>query len=226
MIGGLKLACGAILLATFISGNGKADVVYSNFGPGGTYDCCGAHGIGYFLTIRGASDQQIGMAFTPTSDFYLSQIDLPITWGGGSNDFIVTLQSDSSGLPGAVLESWELAADLPPLGHANPGAETLLASSAVTLQADQQYWLVVAGGTDTTSGAWNFSSTDALGLEAIRLNGGSFTVDSATWFNPMSAFDVLGTPVGAVPEPSSALLVGAVILGLVTCRRRFPLRRQ
>jgi hypothetical protein len=101
-------------LAVF-PGFSKADVIFSDFGPGNTYSCCSNWGIGLhippFHTVS-------AMAFMPSSNFDLSQIDLGITWVGNMNSVVVSLEADSAGLPGTTIESWMLS-NLPPVGSTN-----------------------------------------------------------------------------------------------------------
>jgi len=184
----------------------KADTIFSDFGLGNTYRCCLNWGIGLhippFHTVS-------AMAFTPSSDFDLSQIDLGITWVGNTNSVIVSLQNDSSGLPGATIESWTVS-NLPPVGSTN-AIETVIPVSTVELMATQQYWIAVAGVGDA-SAVWNWNVVGATGAYA-QSDGGIFVLNHDT----LGAFGVLGTPV---PEPSSMWLLGAVFFGLVAFGRR------
>ena len=190
----------ALTLAVF-PGFAKADVIFSDFGAGNTYSCCLNWGIGLhippFNTIS-------AMAFTPSSNFDLSQIDLGITWVGNTNSVIVSLENDSSGLPGSAIESWTVS-NLPPTGSTN-AIETVRPVSPVELMATQQYWIDVAGVGDA-SAAWNWNVVGAIGPYAQR-GGGSFVLNDGT----LGAFDVLGTPI---PEPSFVWLLFMAVFVVV-----------
>jgi len=189
----------ALALAVF-PGFTKADVIFSDFGPGNTYSCCLDWGIGLhippFSTVS-------AMAFTPSSNFDLSQINLGITWVGNTNSVNVSLETDSAGLPGTTIESWTLT-NLPPVGSTNL-IETISPVSTIELRAWQQYWIAAAGVGDA-SAVWNWNIVGATGAYA-QSDGGSFVLNQGT----LGAFDVLGAPV---PEPSSFWLLGTVVIGL------------
>jgi len=183
-----------------------ADVIFSDFGPGNTYSCCLNWGIGLHIPPVHTTS---AMAFKPLSTFDLSQIDLGITWVGNTNSVIVSLEKESSGLPGATIQSWTLS-NLPPNGSTN-AIETVSPVSTVELIAAQQYWIAVAGVGDA-SAVWNWNVVGATGPYA-QSGGGSFVLNNGT----LGAFGVLGTPV---PEPSFVWLLGTMFFGLMFLWRR------
>lgn len=195
----VRLLSIAMLLAA-ASSFCKADVVFSDLGPGNTYNCCLNWGIGIppFDTIS-------AMSFTPSSSFDLNQIDLGLTWLGNTNSVIVSLKSDSAGLPGATIESWTVSS-LP-----SPGSDHALVTvapvSPVGLVGGQQYWIAAAPGASDTLAIWNWNVIGATGSYAQSLLGGAFIGNNGT----LGAFDVLGTPVA---EPSSIWVLCMLFFGL------------
>jgi hypothetical protein len=160
-----------------------------------------ASGAGFF--------QSAANPFTSSGNYQLSQIDLALSFLSGTNSATVTLNSDSSGLPGAVLATWNLSS-LPVFGTCCT-VETLTPSSTVFLSAGTQYWIVAAPGASNTWDAWNLNNTGATGLIAFDNGTGFFGVSGRT----LSAFDVLG-----VPEPTTLALVSGGLALLLVRRRR------
>lgn len=124
-----------LLSLAVLPGFSLADVIFSDFGPGNTYDCCLNWGIGlHFPSIYTVS----AMAFTPSSNFDLTQIDLGITWVGNTNSVMISLESGSAGLPGTVIESWTVSGLPPSTSGSTSVIETITPVSTVELMAAQQ----------------------------------------------------------------------------------------
>jgi hypothetical protein len=184
-----------------------AAVIFDNFGPGDTYNT----GVGWTISSSGSSpghwDQ--GDAFTPLgSDYRLDTIELAMWLATGTNELDVWLMSDSSGKPGAVIESFYFNGVMQPA----PGS-VLLANSVLNpvLLAGTQYWLVASTPGPDTWAAWNKNSTGDTGPHAQWV-GGPWGVANDT----AGAFRISGT----VPEPSTLLLLGSGLAGLGFVRRR------
>jgi len=199
-----------LALAVFLPALSKADVIFSDFGSGHTYDCCSAAGIGFGENAIWA------VPFSVSSANDLNQIDMALGWDSGSNSAIVTLNSDTGGLPGAVIESWTVS-NLPAFATTNNVIQTLNPVSTVTLSGGL-YWIVVAAGASDTAVSWNINSLSIFGPSFSSSFGGSFVPVGGIGL----AFDVLGTPVSAVPEPSSFWLLGTMFVGLLVLWRRAP----
>lgn len=76
----------------------RADIIFSDLGPGGTY-------FQYGGTVVSGTDNpdgaySIAAAFTPATDFFLTQIDVGITYFAGSDFAAVSLRDDADGRPG------------------------------------------------------------------------------------------------------------------------------
>jgi hypothetical protein len=77
--------------------------------------------------------------------------------------------------------------------------------------------LAVFPGASDTADVWAFNSTGATATYEVSIDGGT------TWElggDILQAFDVLGTPVSAVPEPSTALLLITGLVGLLALARK------
>ena len=153
-----------------------------------------------------------GQTFTPTINGYLEGVSLYITKGGSGADTrvtIYTLTSGASGLKDVVGTANFLKANLPVSGGwvyfdlVSPVTQTTGAPLAFTVSTP-------------TSGAtgfniYSYSSTNPYSGGALFSSG--FRVSPSTDF----AFT---THVSPVPEPSSLLVIGVGIVGILTRRNR------
>jgi hypothetical protein len=213
-----------MVLALLAGGAGqiKAEVIFSNFGPGDSYDLNHGATIG----LAGGTYIDTAVTFTPIGNsFTLDRIELavglanPAGQGFGPNLLDVALTTSVGGFPGSVLEMFHFVDAMGPFTSWNA---PLIADSALhpLLSEGTQYWLVASAPDPGTTAAWNWNTTGDLGAHAQRVNGGS-------WFfvtPSRGAFRVSGT---AVPEPSTfpLLSLGAVaLLGYALRQKRIKLR--
>lgn len=185
----------------------KADgiTVYSNFGPSNAYRGDAGYLVGGFIDA---------MAFTNNTgqNVDLTQIDVAVSGTPGyPMTMTLNLYADNGGVPGALLESWNVN-NLPAFGTCCT-VSTFFDSAGVVLQNGATYLL--AADSKSNPDVWNFNSTGASSAGAISTDGGTIWREYS--FNPNGAFDVLGT--AAVPEPSTVLLMG-VGLGLLVALKR------
>src|SRR5512138_9432 len=83
-----------------------AKIVYSNFGPGLTFDANPTHGwiiAGY--SAPGVELQAISQQFTPNRDYTFTAARVALSHVGGRARIQVLLHADSLGLPGRILEA-------------------------------------------------------------------------------------------------------------------------
>jgi hypothetical protein len=203
-----------LLLAMTTAGASASSIVYSDLPAASPYYATGGYSVDG-PTSWSAPTQgyySIAMAFTPTGSYLLSQIDLALTDDGqGTNSYVITLNSDSGGLPGTVLMTWDLSGL--PLLCCTLQIET--PTAPLPLDDGIQYWIVAAPGSSDTSGSWQDNNVGAIGPVAQTRNGGGWMWGSD---GIAGAFDVLGSPV---PEPTSgSLLAGAlsILIGLRSAR--------
>ena len=203
-----------VWLVLFIASEARADtIVFSNFGPGMTFNqtqgfaITGSNLFGGFIPAY---------AFTPTETFTFSSAQLPMNLVTGPNHFQVLLMTSSGGLPGTIIETITLTDAVPMFPP-----QIVVANSALhpVLTAGTQYWLAVFAPEPTTFGIWNHSFNDFSTPQAR-----GFVSPTGPWVETniliKPAFQINGEPV---PEPSTMLLLGTGLASLGTAIRK---RRQ
>jgi len=158
-------------------------VIYDNLGPDNSYSLPGgwcidgtAAGCGVFAVEA--------MPFVGNGG-RVTQIDLALTYFGGTNAAIVQLAADDGGLPGTVLRSWTVEG-MPFYGTCCE-VTTVTASPSIPVRAGTQYWVAVLPFAADTSEVWNWTTDDLQGSFASDLGSGW-----GPYFDHVSAFRVLG----------------------------------
>jgi hypothetical protein len=189
----------------------NATTIFTSLGAGNSYDdTTGA-------SVSGASSNTgsfaaTGMAFTPSGNFLLGQIDTALNFWAGTNSVVLTLNTDSGGSPGSVLETWNLGT-LPAIETCCT-IETVTPTSPIFLNSGVQYWLVASPGAANTSVVWEANNLGLTGTEGQRIGNSAFNPIRAT----LSAFDVQGT---SVPEPGTfGAEAAAIAFGSAALYRR------
>ena len=204
---------GALMLAG--SGICSAAIVYSNFASSPLYDLNNGNPVG---TAFDGNNYAEGETFTPTADATFTSVQIGLGCAFTCSDsYVVALTADNTDAPGSVIESFTLDGTLLPVFGSNTTPVTVNSILNPTLSSGIQYWITVA--TDIKNGmAWNLNTTGDTNDQAQSTDGGS------TWFSPSGitpgAFEVDGTLVAGVPEPGSALLIGAGLLATYALGRR------
>jgi PEP-CTERM motif len=195
------------------TGGGLDPVLFSNFGPGHSYDVSAGNPVGD--DFFGGVEWQ-GETFTPAVTARLSTIEIALSNTGGFSDAItVALRSDQANSPGAILEAFIIpSGTVGPLGANHPPI-TLSSSSTPLLVAGVPYWLT-AGAPATSAYAWNFNSTGENANHAISLDGGATWFVGASGFFTPGAFDVDGN---IVPEPGTFGLLATGTMIFASRRR-------
>jgi hypothetical protein len=130
----------------------------------------------------------------------------------GSDNFTISLDANSGGAPGAVIESFIFTGvTLGPLGSNNT---PITAASVLMplLTGGTEYWITLTSSPSYAI-AWNLNSTGDTDPQATSSDGG------ATWFAPSGMTPSALQVNGIVPEPSAGLLLAGGLLGLMLLRR-------
>ncbi len=169
--------------------------IFSNLAsqyPNGEYWCCTGYNI--MGQNSGVGEQWIGAAFTPTANHTATTVTVAVGFSQGTtNGAVLTLNSDSHGVPGKVLKSWTLS-NLPTFGTCC----TLVAKSSgsgAPLSAGKQYWVVLktnGSQLDTVDG-WNVDDTDQVNPSTLAVFPGNNNHWNAFQATPGVAFAVEGS---------------------------------
>jgi hypothetical protein len=191
----------------------RADIdLFTNFGPGFSYNTGAGNFAGNAFDGSGNNYAE-GDTFTPTTSANFSALDIALSCFFSCPDPVtVSLDANNAGVPGAVLESFNVLGPL--LGAFGSNNSPLVLTSVLhpLLVAGTQYWVAVS--TDLNdSVVWNWNSTGDASSEAISTNGGT------TWFAP-SGLTPGAYQVNATPEPRAVVLLATVVLVLLGWKRR------
>lgn len=199
-----------VWLLLFIASEARADtIVFSNFGPGMTFNQTQG------LAITGSNlfgGVIFAHAFTPSQTVTFSSAQLAMLLVAEPNHFQVLLMTSSGGLPGNIIET--ITVTMP----TSPGIVTANSALHPVLTSGTQYWVAVFAPEPNTFGIWNLALNDFLTPQAR-----GFTSPTGPWVVGTvnrSAFQINGEPV---PEPSTMLLLGTGLATLGTAVRK---RRQ
>jgi hypothetical protein len=199
-----KVALIGIVLS--LASPGHADVVFTDFGAGNTYN----HTLAWATNNNNIGFQEVAMPFSPTENAQLTNAIVAFGYGVQGSGAVFNLYSDAGG-PGTLLASSSVITPSQPSNSLGSDLTTVDFSSAnIQLVAGTTYWL----DADPTSGgstSWNETT----------VAGGSFVYrqsPTAGWSSsggPLGAFNINGV----VPEPCSVLLFAASGLALLVRRR-------
>jgi hypothetical protein len=191
-------------------------IVFSNLQGNGLMCGCATGGGPTVGTWPGDPTEQFtaGDAFSvsPASSFTLDRVELAAALISGSvNALDVFLYSDGNNQPDKLLESFRIDNQMGPFGKDHP----LVIADSVShprLEANTQYWLLTNTADPNTWAGWYANITEDIGPVGTRVNDGPFC---CVRDDSRSAFAVLGTPIEATPEPSTACMLGIGVLLLL-----------
>jgi hypothetical protein len=181
--------------------------IFSNLGAGDSYN--GA--TGWTLGSPDPNDYFVSAsAFTSPGNYELGTIEVAAGLVRGTNSLTISLDADSGGNPGALIESFTISGAMPAFGSVSSG-NLVLATSVLNplLTAGTQYWVVLSVPNDgNTWAAWNWNSIGDTGGFAQSDNGSPLIGGT----NTRSAMRIT-----AIPEPASVVLAGTSLVVLLGC---------
>jgi hypothetical protein len=157
-------------LALTVPSIARADIIFTNLGPGNSFDFGSANPVGFdFFT--GDRDAQAD-SFLPSANAILTRIAIGLTAFDRTNAAPVTVSlaaNSGGGLPGSLLESWTIPAGALGMFGA-PGVPLFLTSILhPTLSFGTRYWVTASGGAADPN-AWNLTLlNDPNPTEAARV---------------------------------------------------------
>jgi len=197
----------------------RAEVIFTNFGPGFSYNTSLGNIVGNDLV---GDNLALGDTFTPTVTAKFGSLDIALSnqfTPTNTDTLAVSLDKNNGGVPGATLESFTvLPGALGMFGNNNP---PLVLNSVLMplLTAGTAYWVTVSDVKGTDSNVWSLNSTGDMSSTAISADGGT------TWFAPSGltpgAYQVNGA-VTVTPLPAALPLfaTGLGALGLLGWRKK------
>jgi hypothetical protein len=191
-------------------------VLFSNLGPGSSYDPIFGYSVGPVTPSRSWVEAE---SFTPSMDLRFADAQLPmsaLTPGIFTN---VYLESDNSGTPGSILDTL-----LPqsPITTASTGSIVSFdCASCPMLSAGTTYWIVAGlGNGNSTWFGNNTGDTGGFGRFEFAAFGsldGPWVPNSpAQGAFTTPALQVDGSALTPTPEPGSLPALGTLIAGLAS----------
>jgi hypothetical protein len=129
--------------------------------PYGVYFCC----YGFYITglknlLGVVPEYWQAVPFTPSANMTVKEVEASVVWDEGVNEVVLSVNNDASGLPGSVIEKFNVK------GLATIGSCCQLAlgksKAGIPVNQGTQYWLVVSTNSKDSNifAAWEVNSTD------------------------------------------------------------------
>lgn len=207
-----RATCVFVFIAT--AGPASADVLYSNFGAGDTYDLEYGWTLSYGGPLGGDAFED-AVAFTITGgDFYFDSAEVAVNLFFGPDLVHFNLHADDGGTPGTILGSTSAS------GVVTPGtlAPPMMASfdGDIILKDGQTYWLALRSDETDAWLSWAYNVVDDFGLRAWQVNNGPWNSVMGTpgTDSERGVFRINGTPV-----PAPGVLAVLALSGMFGRRR-------
>lgn len=129
--------------------------------PYGVFFCCYGDYITGLTNVLGVVPEYWqAVPFTPTANMTVKKVEASVVWAEGTNEVVLSLNSDSSGLPGAVIEKWTVK-NLATIGTCCQLA-TGKSKAGIPVTQGTQYWVAVTTNSKDANifAAWEVNSTD------------------------------------------------------------------
>jgi len=190
----------------------QADTLFSSFGPSGSFTTT----FGWAIV----SPTEMAYPFLSPEKATFDSAALALAHGPFTTNTSVNidLRADAFDSPGVVLESFDLVDVLPVAGLIAP-AIVVDSVDHPLLEANTTYWLSISGPPGSGEIDWGTASIMPPSQRATRSGPDQPWSVVSIDFIYAGAFSVDGTPPTPTPEPSSALLVATMLLGIVALRR-------
>jgi|SRR4051812_18712514 hypothetical protein len=194
----------AVLAMPLCGASAHAASVYSNLGPGDSYDSSGGLTVANNFTAAGS--------FQPSLTALLDSIDLGLNYNQNvdpnGRQAMVSLAADQGGSPGNLIETVGTANAVAPYTGTGSGVVSVTSSTHSQLVAGTTYWIVLSAGPGNDD-VWKTNIVSDV-------NRGASKHASDAW---IVGFSNPGFRVNAsVPEPN--MLASLLLLGGVTMLRR------
>ncbi|HYE62170.1 MAG TPA: choice-of-anchor R domain-containing protein [Phycisphaerales bacterium] len=182
----------------------SADVLFSNFGPGDSYDTVYGWTLSYGGPLGGDAFED-AVPFTVTGgNYYFDSAEVAVNHFYGPDRVFFTLHADASGVPGAVLDQTSAGGTITPGTMPPPMLAPF--GGDVILQNGQTYWLSLRTEETDAHLSWAYNVVDDFGLRAWQVNNGPW--NPATGIpgtdSERAAFRINATPVPPPPHSPSS----------------------
>jgi hypothetical protein len=129
--------------------------------PYGVFFCCYTYYItGLTNLLNVVPEYWQAVPFTPAANLTVKEVEASVVWAEGTNAVVLSLNSDSNGLPGKAIHTWSVK-NLAIIGSCCQLA-TGKSQTGIAVTKGTQYWLVVRTNSNDTNifAAWALNSTD------------------------------------------------------------------
>lgn len=199
-------ALAVLFCAVLVPAPAHADVIYSNLGPGNSYDPY----YGFALTAPNnvygwPTVNSLGFQFQVTGSYSLNQIIAPLFTDEPSTpsaSFDLSVQRDNGGLPGSVIETLHFDGSLPAGSIQNQQTLTLSSVSHPTI-GPGTYWLMASPLSAPYPIIWQANSAGVTALRWFSLNS-----QSSISIYTQAAFELTGTPTSVSPPEPFSMFIG------------------